>query len=67
MLCGSLDGNGVWGRMEACICMAESLHCSPETVRTLLTTIQNEVFKNKLAVTLKKNCPLGLRALLREK
>ena len=31
MLCGSLDGRGVSGRMETCICMAESLHCSPET------------------------------------
>ena len=31
MLCGSLDGRGVWGRTNTCICMAESLHCSPET------------------------------------
>ena len=23
MLCGSLDGRGVWGRMDTCICMAE--------------------------------------------
>ena len=30
MLCGSLDG--VWGRMDTCTCMAESLHCSPETL-----------------------------------
>ena len=22
----------VWGRMDTCICMAESLHCSPETI-----------------------------------
>ena len=21
MLCGSLDGRGVWGRMDTCICM----------------------------------------------
>ena len=26
----------VWGRMDACICMAESLHCSPEAITTLL-------------------------------
>ena len=26
MLYGSLDGSGVWGRMDTCICMAESLH-----------------------------------------
>ena len=25
MLCCSLDGRGVWGRMDTCICMAESL------------------------------------------
>ena len=31
-LCASLDGRGVWGSM----CMAESLHCSPETITTLL-------------------------------
>ena len=37
MLRGSLDGMGVWGRMDACICMAEFLHCSPETTTTLLT------------------------------
>ena len=27
---------GVWGRMGTCICMAESLHCSPETITKLL-------------------------------
>ena len=37
MLCGSLDGMGFWGRMDACVCMAESLHCPPETTTTLLT------------------------------
>ena len=36
VLCASLNGSGFWGRMETCICTAESLHCSPETV-TLLT------------------------------
>ena len=35
MFCGSLDGRGVWGRMDTCMCMAESLHCSPETLTTL--------------------------------
>ena len=37
MLCGSLDGRGVWGRINACIYMAESLGCPPETITTLLT------------------------------
>ena len=36
MLCGRLDGRRVWGRMDTCICTAEFLRCSPETVRTLL-------------------------------
>ena len=45
VLCGSLDGRGVWGRMHTCMCMAESLCCSPETITTLLigyTPIQNK-------------------------
>ena len=36
MLCGSLNGRGVWGRMNTCIHMVESLCCSPETITTLL-------------------------------
>ena len=45
MLWGSLDGRGVWGEIDTCICMAESLHCSPEINTTLLigyTPIQNK-------------------------
>ena len=33
---GSLDGRGIWGRIDACICMAELLFCAPETIKTLL-------------------------------
>ena len=36
MLCDSLDGRGVWEGMDTNICMVESLHCSPETITTLL-------------------------------
>ena len=39
---------GFRGRMDTCICMAESLHSSTETITTLLisyTSIQK--FKNK--------------------
>ena len=36
MLCGSLDEKGDWGRMDTCICMAESLCGPPETITTLL-------------------------------
>ena len=32
----SLDGRGVWGRTDTCICMAEALHCSSETIPALL-------------------------------
>ena len=35
MLSGSLDGRGAWGRMDTCLCMAESLLCSPETIPAL--------------------------------
>ena len=34
-LCGSLGGRGVWGRMDTCTCMAESLKAPPESVTTL--------------------------------
>ena len=36
MLCGSLDGKGVWERMNTCVCMAEFLSCSPEIITALL-------------------------------
>ena len=36
MLCASLDGKWVWGRMDTCTYMAESLCCSPETTTTSL-------------------------------
>ena len=49
MLCGNLDGRGVWRRMNTCICMAESHHYSPETTIALLfnydTPIQDKKFK----------------------
>ena len=32
----SLDGRGVWRRMDTYICMAESFNCSPKTITTLL-------------------------------
>ena len=63
MLCASLDGRGVWGRMDTCICvcMAESLRCSPETTTLLIgyTPVQNKTFrawgkKNSQFETMKK-------------
>ena len=41
----SLDGMGVWGRMDTCICMAKSLHCSPETPTTLLIGLSQSKIK----------------------
>ena len=57
MSCGSSDESGVLGRTDACICRAESLCCSPETLTTLLTgytSLQN-VFGVKKIKTNKKN------------
>ena len=51
MLCGSLDQRGVWGRMDPCMYMTESLQRSPEAVTTLLigyTPIQNKKLKDIL-------------------
>ena len=48
MLCGRLARRGVWKRMNTCICMAESLSSSSETIKTLLigyTPIQNKKLK----------------------
>ena len=42
VLCGSLDGRRVWGRMVTrvcvcvCVCVAESLCCPLEAITTLL-------------------------------
>ena len=51
VLCGSLDGRGVWGRMDTCIYMAESLCSPPETITTLLIDyipIQNKKYIYKI-------------------
>ena len=32
-LCGTLNERGAWGRMDTCVCMAESLCCPPELSR----------------------------------
>ena len=45
-LCDGLDGRGVWGRMDTCICMAESPCCSPKTITTSL--INSTQYKMKI-------------------
>ena len=38
MLRGSLDGRGVWGRMDTCVCKAVSLCFAPEAISTSLVS-----------------------------
>ena len=48
VLCGSLEGRGIWERIDTCICTAESLRCSPAAVIALLigyTPMQNKKLK----------------------
>ena len=57
MLYASLDGREFSGRIDTYICMAESLHCSLETITTLLisyTPIQNRA---SLVAQMIKNLP----------
>ena len=54
MLCGSLDGRGVWGRIDTCICTDELLPCSLETIKTLLIShipTQNKKLKKEYLET----------------
>ena len=51
MLYGSLDERGVWGRMDTCIYMAESLLCSHETITLLI----NQLYPSKKKLKVKKN------------
>ena len=44
MLSVGLGGTGAWGRMDTCICMTESLHCSPGSITTLLISYKKSVF-----------------------
>ena len=60
MLYGSLEGRGTWGRMDTCV--AESLHCPPDTITTLLisyTPIQNKNLKKKKTILKKSTINAG--------
>jgi len=55
----SLDGGGVWGRMDTCICAAETLHSSPETITAvfvnwLYSDTKLKVFEKKSNAGLSK-------------
>ena len=68
MLCGSLDGKGVWGRMDTCVCVAELLRSSPETITALLigyAPAQNEKLKRKSKQASKSQTIVWERVALR--
>ena len=49
MLCSSLDGRGVWGRKDACVCLAELFPLvSLETVTALFVNGLHPKYKVKL-------------------
>ena len=63
MLCASLGGRWVWGRMDTCICMAESLHYLPETTTTLLISysVSHSVLSNSATPwTIAHEAPLSV-------
>ena len=39
---GGLDGRGVWGRVDTCVCVTESLCSPPETITTLLISFMEK-------------------------
>ena len=51
MLCSSLRGRRVWGRMDTYVRMAESLLCSSETITTLF---ENGLYPNTKQKVLRK-------------
>ena len=60
MLFSSLNGTGVWKRMDMCIFMTESLHYSPETITTLLCKLQYKIKSlKKISLLRKKREPSG--------
>ena len=52
MLFSSLDGRGVWGRMDTCTCFTESFCCSPENIG--YTPIQTKSFKKFMSYIIMK-------------
>ena len=56
-LYGNLDGKQVWRQMYACICMTESLHCSPVTISTLLIGDTQYKIKSLIKVIILQGFP----------
>ena len=64
MLCANPDGMGAWGRRDTHTCMAESPHCSPKRITTLLignTPVQNVFGKKKENILKKKKKSRAIR------
>ena len=58
-----VDRRGVWGRMDTCTHMAESLRCSPETITTLwitYTPIENNNNKPRTVLSSKGLSPFPI-------
>ena len=60
MLCGSLEGREVWGRMDTRTCVAKSLCCPPETITLFIsyTPTQNKKFKKSVCVSKWRTWPI---------
>ena len=66
MLHGSLDGRGVWGRIDTGACMVEPLCRSPETITGLLmiyTPVQNKKLKKNTVPLLYVEHSVGTNCL----
>ena len=48
ILCGSQDGRGVWGKVDTCVCMAESLCCPSESITKLLMALRSVQFSHSV-------------------
>ena len=59
MLCGSLDGKRVLGRMDTRIYMAESLHCPSETITTLLISFPGALVVQNLPANARDTGDVG--------
>ena len=60
MLCGSLDGRGVWGRMDTCTYMAESLCCPPENYHNTVNHLYSKIKLKVVCVCVFSKYPLYL-------
>ena len=71
VLYGSLDGREFWERMGTCVCMSESLCCSPETYHNTVTQYKIKSLKKKTNPEQNRNVPAlhtqALHTLVKER